>query len=259
VAAVGINRSTLVPLGAVWVAGAIGGLLFFVVAKMTGTSLPAGFGFGLIPGLMFVGALAAAFGVYLLTASDLKAIRTYVFAVVCGLAWKSTIDSAISLAANATASSQTAQVGDTVNQVQAATLGGDAQQINTAVQNTVSAVNQSLNYAPNVSDLSKKAEITDTSKNAITQIQSTADKAPDVSVDALKNISLAASSAGQTTVALQAVDALRTIGKNAISKNDNSVAGKVQESLAALAAKSKDPLIKTAANNGSVAIQSSIK
>jgi hypothetical protein len=120
VAAVGINRSTLVPLGAVWVAGAIGGLLFFVVAKMTGTSLPAGFGFGLIPGLMFVGALAAAFGVYLLTASDLKAIRTYVFAVVCGLAWKSTIDSAISLAANATASSQTAQVGDTVNQVQAA-------------------------------------------------------------------------------------------------------------------------------------------
>ena len=105
----------------------------------------------------------------------------------------------------------------------------------------------------------KRRRPPDTSKKAITQIQSTADKAPDVSVDALKNISLTASGAGQTTVALQAVDALRTIGKNAMSKNDNSVVGKVRESLAALAAQSKDPLIKTAANNGSLAMQSSIK
>jgi hypothetical protein len=256
---VGVNRSTLIPLGAVLFAGAIGGLLFFVVAKMTGTSLPAGFGFGLIPVLMFVGALAAAFGVYLLTASDLKAIRTYVFAVVCGLAWKSMIDAAVSLAANATASSQTAQVGDTVDQVQAATLNGNAQQINTAVASTVSAVNQALSYSPNVSDSSKKAEIIDTSNKAIAQLQFAADKSPDVSVDALKNISTTASSTGQTTVALQGVYALRAIGEKATSKNENSLAGRVQESLAAVAAASKNPLIQTAAKNGSAAIQSSIK
>jgi len=242
-----IDRATLKSLGGVLFAGAIGGVLFWIIAKWTGTSMPAVFGLGTVLVLMFVGALAAAFGVYLLTASDLNAIRTYVFAVICGLAWQPMIASAQRIAANATTTSQNAQVGDRVAQIKAATSSGNIQQISAAVQNSVPAINEALNHSTGASDTEKKAEIISSSKLAINEIESSAIKAPDVSVDALKNISLSAGSSGQSSVAMHAIESLHTIGGNAQRNNDKAVAQKVEQSLNALAAQSRDSSVQAAA------------
>src|ERR1700749_4345514 len=84
----GISRASILRLLAIVAAGAVGGFLFWVIAELTGTSpLPVSAGFWTIPALMFLGAFAAAIGVYVLTASDTSAIKTYVFASLCGICW----------------------------------------------------------------------------------------------------------------------------------------------------------------------------
>lgn len=248
-AAAGINPRTIRALAFVLLSGAVGGLLFWVVAKWAGTPLPTVFGRWIVLVLMFVGALAAAFGVYLLTASDLNAIRTYIFAVVCGLAWQPMIQSAIQIASNATATSRTTQVGNQVAQIKAAANGGTPQQISSAVENTALAVNHALTYSTNVTDAAKKAEMLDSSKEAINEIQSSATKAPDASVNALKTISLTAANSGDSAVAIHAIETLHTIGSEATRNNNRAVTEKVQQSLAAVAAESKDTTIRAAAKS----------
>ena len=247
----GISGAALKLLGGVLLAGAVGGLLFWVIARWTGTPLPTVFGSVTILVLMFVGALAGAFGVYLLTASDLNAIRTYVFAVVCGLAWQPMIASAVRIATNAAASSQTAQVGNSVAQIKAAATNGDVQQINSAVASTTSQITSALNLSNDVADPTKKAELVDTSKQAISALQYSAVKAPDASVDALKNISLTAANSNEPSIALHAIDTLHTIGSNAAKNNDKVTAARVQESLSSLASQSKDVSVQTAARAAS--------
>jgi len=245
----GVSRAGVRLLCAVFLAGAVGGILYWILAKWTGTTLPTTFGPATIPVLMFIGALAAAFGVYLLTASDLNAIRTYIFAVVCGLAWQPMIASATRLATNAVASGQTAQVGANITQIKSATSGGNLQQINSAVENTASAVNGALGLSTSVTDASKKTEIADTSKQAITELQVTAVRAPDASLNALKSISLAAAKSGESSVALRAVETLHSIGSEAVSRNNTELLVKVVQSLNEVAAQSNDPSIQSAAKN----------
>jgi hypothetical protein len=248
----GINRATLISLGGVLASGAVGGLLFWIVARWSGSALPSVFGQGTVFVLMFVGALAGAFGVFLLTASDLNAIRTYVFAVICGMAWQPVLGSAQRLATNAVATNQTAQIGDRVDQIKSATNSGSSQQISNAVENTVPAVNQALSLSANVSDASKKAEIIDKSKQAINELQTTSVKAPDASVEALKSISLTATNAGESGVAIHAIETLHTIGNNAERSNNPAVALKVRQSLSALAIQSRDPSVQSAARSAAV-------
>ena len=243
-----VSRTTLEYLGGILISGAIGGLLFWVVGKWTGTPMPNVFGRGTFLALMFVGALAAAFGVFLLTASDLTAIRTYVFAVVCGLVWQPMIDSAERIATNATATSQTAEVGIQVDKVKAAAAGGNTDQIDAAIRNTTPAVNEALKLSPNLSD-AKRTEITDSSKQAINVLQSNAAAAPDATVDALKNISLTAASSGEPGVALHAVESLRAIGAAAKGKSEQKLADKAAQSLAALATQSSDLTVRNAARS----------
>jgi len=250
----GISRKNLISLGGVLFSGAIGGLLFWIVAKWTGTSLPTVFGQGTVAVLMFVGAVAGAIGVYLLTASDPSAIRTYIFALICGVAWQPVIGSALHMATNAAATNQSAQIGDKVEQIKSATNGGNAQQISTAVQNTVPAVNKALNLLTTVSDASRKAEIIDQSKQAIDQLQTTSAKAPDASVEALNSISLTAANSGQSSVAIHAIETLHTIGSNANRSNNPAIALKVQQSLTTLAAQSRDPSVQTAARTAAAQI-----
>ena len=245
----GINRATLISLAGVLASGAVGGLLFWIVAKWSGSSLPTVFGEGTVVVLMFVGALAGAFGVFLLTASDLNAIRTYIFAIICGMAWQPVLGSAQRLATNAVATNQTAQIGDRVDQIKSATNGGNSQQISAAVENTVPAVNQALNLSANVSDASKKAEIIDKSKQAISELQTTSVKAPDASVEALKSISLTATNSGESGVAIHAIETLHTIGTDAERSNNPAVALKVRQSLSALAIQSRDPTVQSAARS----------
>lgn len=247
----GINKDALKSLGGVLFAGAVGGLLYWIVAKFTGTPLPTVFGAGTAFVLMFIGALAGTFGVYLLTASDVSAIRTYIFACVCGLAWKPIIDSAQTIATNRIATSQTQQMQDSLQQIDTATSSGSVKQIIQAVENAVPAVNQALHLSTGITDPTKKAEIVDTSKHAIAELQSSAAKAPGASVDALTKISSTAANSGEPALALRGIESLHTIGSNAFQTHNKIVVEKVTQSLSSLAAQSSDASIRTAAQAAS--------
>ncbi len=250
----GISKENLKYLAGVLAAGAIGGLLFWVAAKWTGTPMPSAFGRGTVLALMFVGALAAAFGVYLLTASDPTAIRTYVFAVVCGLVWQPMIESAKRIATNATVTNQNARVDEKVDKIKTATTAGNVQQIDAAVRDTVPAVNEALKSSRNTANLTKKAEIANASKQAINALQSSASAAPEASVDALKNISVTAANSGEPAVAIHAVESLNAIGALAVRNRDATVANNVSKSLAAIARQSSDPSVRNAAQTAAARI-----
>jgi hypothetical protein len=243
----GINRATLLYLAFVLAAGALGGLLYWITAKWTGTQLPAVFGAATVLVLMLLGALAAAVGVYVLTASDMSAIRTYVFAVLCGLAWQPVLAAGSRMASNAAASSQTALLGQQVQQVQSATQSGNTTQVTAAVQQTVPVISKTLELASTVADQDKKNQIIDSSKQAVTQLEQSAEKAPDASVDGLKNVSVTAANSSAPSVAIQGIQSLSRIRHNALLRHDLALSERIQESFADIAAQTKDATVQTAA------------
>lgn len=243
-----VSRINLKYLGGIAIAGAVGGLLYWVVARFSGTAIPGNFGpAGAILALMFVGAIAAAIGVYLLTASDPAAIRTYIFAVLCGLMWQPVISAGQRIVTDATATSQDSAASQADQDVQSAASGGNVDQINAAVKKSVPAVTQALSTSGSVSDTDKKTEIAETSKRAIATLQTTAQKAPDASVDALSKISLSAANSNQPAVAISAIQSLRTVAEDADRAHNPSVVAKVRQTLLSLAEDAKDPTVKKSA------------
>jgi hypothetical protein len=253
-AASGANQQNIKLLVIVLVSGSLGGLLYWVVALWTGTPLPTVFGWGTPFVLLFVGALAGAIGVYALTTSDPGAIRTWIFACLCGLAWKPVIDSGINIVNNRTATNQEQQVGNSVQQIKTAASSGNAQQITQAVQSSVPAVTQALSLSSTITDANKKAEMLTFSKNAVAELQSSAAKAPEASVDALTNISSSAVTSGEPSVALRAIEGLQAIGAKALQGHDQTVTNKVAQSLSSLA-KSSDPSVRSAAQAAATRLQ----
>jgi hypothetical protein len=245
----GISRASIQRLIAIVAAGAIGGFLFWIIAKLTGTSpLSVNIGFWEIPALMFLGAFSAAIGVYVLTASDTAAIKTYIFASLCGLCWQPVIASGIRMVSNATATSQTEQLGTQGELIQQATNSGSVEQLNAAVQQTPALVTQALDTTA-TTDSAKRSEVLDTSKRTITQLQSAAEKAPDATIEALQNISVSAANSGTPSVALHSVQSLLSIGLRANRAQNTAVVENVRQSLGYIAAHSKDVSIQTAAKN----------
>lgn len=250
-----ITESTLVALLFVLVSGAVGGLLYWITAKWTGTPLPVVFGAAIVPVLMLLGALAATVGVYVLTASDMGAVRTYVFALLCGLAWQPVLVAGTRIASNASASSQTAQLGQQVQQIQTADKSGNADAVSAAVQQTVPVINKALEFSTNAADPDKKTEVLDSSKQAINQLQQSAAKAPDASVDGLQNVTVTAANAGAPAVAIHGIQSLNVIGKEAMARHDLALQKKVQDSLLSIATQSKDASVQTAAKAAAAQVQ----
>lgn len=243
-----VSRVNFKYLGGVAIAGAVGGLLYWVVARFSGTSIPGNFGpVGAVLALMFVGAIAASIGVYLLTASDQASIRTYIFAVLCGLMWQPVISAGQRIVTDASATSQNSVATQAVQNVQSASSSGNVEQINAAVNQTVPAVTQALSTSATVPDTDKKTEIAETSKKAIATLQTTAQKAPDASVDALSKIALSAANSNQPAVGVNAVQSLRTIADDAERAHNTSVVAKVHQTLLSLAAAAKDPTVQKSA------------
>lgn len=244
----GISRTTLVYLAAILIAGAVGGLLYWIVAKWTGTQIPVVFGNATFLILMFLGALAAAVGVYVLTASDVTAIRTYVFAVLCGLTWQPVLSAGARIANNATASSQNAQVNQQAQQLQTANQNGSAQQVATAVQQTVPVVSKTLEVAGSTTDAAKKTEIVNSTNRVVDQFEQSAAKSPDASVDALQNVAVAADHSGVPSVAVRGVQSLVTLRDRAIKDHNLVFSQKIQQTLAKVAEQSHDPAVQKAAS-----------
>ena len=254
-----VSRVNLLYLGAIMLAGAFGGLLYWIIAKWTGTQLPQAFGAMVVLVLMLLGAIAAAVGVYVLTASNVKAIRTYIFAVLCGLSWQPMIDAGRSLAANSAAlnaaMNQNAQLDQHVQQVQTATQTGNQAAVAAADQQTVPVINKTLELSTSVADPDKKAQVLDSSKQAINELQQSAAKAPDASVNGLQNVTVTAANANAPAVAIHGIQSLNAIGKEAVEKHDLALQKKVQQSLITIATQSKDPSVQSAAKTAAAQVQ----
>jgi hypothetical protein len=250
-----VNTSQIVQ--ALWVAlsGAVGGLLFWVLCKYS-ASTPKQIGgwpwYGQVSALMFIGAIAGLFGVYLLTASQIPAMRTYIFAIVCGLLWQPIIEQAQKSAGNVLATQQTQNVESQAGLVKAASSSGNPEQVKAAVGAAVPTVTQAIRNLSNVQDADKSQELINSSQKAITELQAAASKAPDSSVGALKDVGIVASQGHHTALALHAIQSLQEIGT---SSTKDEVVKETIASLQEVAAKSDDLDVKKAALNSSQVLE----
>src|SRR5882724_4135364 len=227
-------------------AGAVGGLLFWMLGKYSGTVTFAGWPwFGQIPALMFLGAMAGLFGVYLLTSSSLNSMRTYIFAIVCGVVWQPIINTAMQSVVNATATKHVEEVSTQAEQLKSSADKGSIADVTIRVNATVPAVTQAIQQLPDVQDAGKKQEIVDSSQKAISALEVAANKAPNSSIDGIKQVGIAASTGNHTTVSIHAVQSLRTIGLAAAHEHPE-VAKLTADSLQAIASSSNDPSVKSA-------------
>jgi len=226
------------------VAGVAGGVLFWLLGAWSGQPTFSGWPvYGQILALMFIGSMAALFGVYLLTASNLNAMRTYVFAIVCGLVWQPIINSAKQSVVSATASRQASLVSSQADQLKSAASHGDQQQVSNAVTTTVPAVTQAITALADVQNVAKKQQIVDGSKAAIEALEDASAKAPQPSIQGIQNIGITAGQANQTDVGIHAIQSLHAIAMHA----QPDVLKQSQESINAIAQNSKDPVLQKAA------------
>ena len=235
---------------ALWVAfcGAMGGFLFWVLGKWSGTDTFAYWKwYGQIPALAFLGAVAALFGVFLLTASSLNAIKTYIFAIVCGLVWQPIINTAIKSYSNVGVTRQVAQVSNQTQQLQNTADHGSPEEVKSAVKSTVPAVTQALKRFPDVQDAQKTQAIVESSDKALVALEAAASKAPDTSIQAIKEVGVAASESNHADVGIHAINSLHEIGMAAAKSNHPEVAAATVASLRTLAVSGKDPALRNAA------------
>ena len=247
---------------ALWVAfcGALGGLLFWVLGKWSGTATFAYWKwYGQILALAFLGAIAALFGVYLLTASSLNAIKTYIFAIVCGLVWQPIINTAIKSYSNVGVARQVAQVSNQTQQLQNTADHGSPEEVKSAVQSTVPAVTQALKQFPNVQDAEKKQAIVESSDKALVALEAAATKAPGTSIQAIKEVGIAASEGNHADVGIHAINSLREIGMAGAKSNHPEIAEATVASLRTLAVSGKDPALRNAAATSLQQIQAETK
>lgn len=227
------------------VAGVAGGVLFWLLGAWSEQPTFSGWPvYGQILALMFIGSMAALFGVYLLTASNLNAMRTYVFAIVCGLVWQPIINSAKQSVVSATASRQASLVSSQTDQLKSAASHGDSQQVSNAVTTAVPAVTRAITALADVQNVAKKQQIVDGSKAAIEALEDASAKAPQPSIQGLQNIGITASQANQTDVGIHAIQSLHTI---AMRTQKQEVLKDSQNSINAIAQNSKDPALRKAA------------
>ncbi|HEY2391766.1 MAG TPA: hypothetical protein VGK22_11395 [Candidatus Angelobacter sp.] len=247
---------------ALWVAccGAIGGILFWVLSELSGTTLFTSWKwYGQIPALAFLGAIAALFGVLLLTASNLNALKTYIFAIVCGVVWQPIITSAINSYSNVGATRQLQQVSTQTDLLTNTANKGSQQEINSVVKATVPAVTQALDQSDNVQDAGKKQELINSSNKALVALEAAASKAPDSSIQAIQDVGMAASNSNHPDVGINAIHSLREIGIAGAHSNHPEIAKATVASLQALAANGKDPALRSAATSSLKEIQAETK
>jgi hypothetical protein len=206
---------------------------------------------------MFIGAIAALIGVYMLTASDLTSMRTYVFALVCGLVWQPITDAGKRLVANAAVSSKVAQVNSSTNDLANADRSGS--QVDDKITNSVPGVKAALQAGSGVQDANKQDEILKSSISAVEAIQNASSKAPDASLKALSDISLEASHTGQSELAVRAIQGLRAIAFTAAEAKNDKLAAEATRSLQGISQQSRNAVVKAAAENTASSIQIKMK
>lgn len=211
----------------VLMAGTVGGLVAWILGKAAGnviliTKWP---WYGSLPAVVFLGSVAAAIGVYLVTASDVTKTRTIVFAMICGISWQPLMSSALQYVQAAQNKSTVGSTDNATAGIKSATEKGTKAEIKNEVTQSQGIAIETLQAASNTDDLDQKKKLIASSKELIQSIVGASAKEPDTSVETLKNISLAANRTGSKEVAAEAITALGKIGSK--TESNPSVAAKV--------------------------------
>ena len=202
--------------------GAFGGLCAFLLSRLLMVGPFAKTAWPLhLPAEVALGAMAALFGVFLLTASDLTAPKTMVFALACGFFWNPILTSTQAYLTQHTDNSNAALAvsGATTTQDLGGKSSAEAQQaITTATTNTTAAISNLSKVSP-----STKQEIVQASTDTVKNLSSPA-TATAANVQAVVAIANASQQNGATTVHAAAVQQLETLSNSARNEQTKTLA-----------------------------------
>lgn len=201
------------PIVKTLVAGAFGGVLFWLISQFTGTPVLANWpGIGQVFALAVLGSGAALVGVYILTASDFKETRTYVFAMLCGMAFQPVLNAGVNFATNLSATQASAAVDQDAEQLRSSARTASTAQVQAAVTSATPNVIRVVNALPGVQDAGKQRELVNSSTAAVSALAVASAKAPNDSVDALSKIAQQSIAVNQGQVTTAAIQSLEQVG-----------------------------------------------
>jgi ribonuclease HII len=210
------NPAPTASISHVCIFGGAGGLAGWVLMAATGGHLLPWPWYGSVPAVIFLGAMAAGMGVYVLANTDLSnAGRALFFAALCGLFFKPVFEAGRGFIGGAISQAQavstSAQVTDATSKLKDSLRSQHAEQVKTGVQETAQATTDLVSKTSDVSDPKLKQELEKKSASAVDTITAAAPAAPEAAVDNLSKIGLAAKQSGQTGLTLHVLDSLKEV------------------------------------------------
>lgn len=215
-----MGKKEILQLAGVSVGGLSGGVGFWLLAAYSSTPVFTSFSaIGKVAALTFLGLLAALIGVYLLTSSDLKSMRTYIFALVCGLVWQPIITAGKQVVTNAAVKKDISKVNTSTEQLRAVAGSGSKEAIEAQIQITVQDVVALSERSNQVQVNSLREDASAASKGAIDALRGVLPKAPQSVIEGLGAITIEASNANVTSVAISGVQTLQAIERESTRSN----------------------------------------
>jgi len=195
--------------------GAVGGLVFWVLMRITGVN-PFGWRwYAGIPTSLLLGGVAAFLGVYLIANSDTSQAaelkHTLAFALVCGIVWSPVIDAAKQTALGAFAAKQADSAKDSAGQLKQEVAQGTPTKVEQQIAKTAQTTSEAVKSLPAVTNNDVKEKIISDSQDAVAALVDASQKAPDASIKALSTIGKEAAASGNPVVTRSILDGLQTV------------------------------------------------
>ena len=206
------ERAAFKTLPVVISCGAVGGLAAAAVSRIFGVGILLKWPlYKDLPIEVFMGAVAALFGCYLLTSTDFHEVKGFVFAVACGVFWGPVITGAQSYMNQYASNQAVNQSAHARTAIEQATDG----QASGVVTDAANSVSNALKQVPATTDPRDKQAIVDNAKGALSAVADNHNIGTPERINAITSIGLSSVSNGATDVGVQSVHALGQVAENA--------------------------------------------
>lgn len=220
----------------VFLAGALGGVTWWVWQRAIGVQ-PFNWGwYQAIPALLLLGGVASLAGVFMLANSDTSPsrftlIRTLVYALLCGVFWRPVLEAGGNLVNDTVTAAEAPDIQKKQAELAAAIGTGDVEKIDAKLDEVTRANVRILGLASKVSNPALRARFIENSTEAIATIQQAAQKAPDKSIESLEKVGVAAAQNDQADVTDVTVRRLTTLQAREPAKTTQAVKSIQREAL----------------------------
>ncbi len=231
--------------------GAVGGILFwFLVAFGLQPKLQSWPWYGQLPALALLGAAAGCVGVYILTASDLTQIRTFVFAMLCGMVWKPVLDAGIQTVVSGAINRQTKEVTEKTKALNDSTRTSATtpQALSAEIAATRPFLLNAVQMLPSVSNAGQKTALVDTTNKAVSALQQATPRAPE-SVSVIHDVATQAIRCNEPLITTQAIRSLGTIAADTKDPGVEKNASVSLRSILVAATKANQPIVAALAQS----------